>query len=485
METLKTAPAFLAACALAFSLLGSCTPSEAARSDASEPEGTAISSAEADGGWQISLRGAREAVLAQMDYDEAKAHETHYAELQFEKKGELHSYRAMPLRLIVAMVDGRDSEHAYRFDRDLWEQGYDITISADDGYSATFNTAEIPSDTLFLADSEDGESTVPSIIGDVSGKLWVKNVVSIELGIAPPEAMAGRDFQLVLDLNGEESTYRIEDLEASPLYVEGTGSFTTSAGTTYTNVYGGVVLADFLDQFFELGPDDTVRLVAVDGYEMPYSGEQILDESDGGKWILAFKIDGEYMPEDPGYVRTVKIGPDNPNIDGHLSVKMIERIAVEVDSYADFALVMTGKMDWTLNRQTIQSCVSCHRQTVTYDQKGEISEYTGVPLWRFLAYVDDEKIAPHKQDSSIISYSEAAVEQGYTATVVATDGFSVTLDSGDIDRNDDVILAALKQGEKLPEREWPLILVWDKDTEIVPDGIKGVRGVSEIQLATD
>ena len=69
--------------------------------------------------------------------------------------------------------------------------------------------------------------------------------------------------------------------------------------------------------------------------------------------------------------------------------------------------------------------------------------------------------------------------------MVATDGFSVSLDSGQIDRNDEVILAALKDGEELPEREWPLILVWDKDAETVPAGIKGVRNVNEIQLVAE
>ena len=69
--------------------------------------------------------------------------------------------------------------------------------------------------------------------------------------------------------------------------------------------------------------------------------------------------------------------------------------------------------------------------------------------------------------------------------IVASDGYSITLDSRQLNRNDDVILATLKEGESLPEREWPLVLVWDRNAERVPDGIKAVRNITEIHLLFD
>jgi hypothetical protein len=42
-----------------------------------------------------------------------------------------------------------------------------------------------------------------------------------------------------------------------------------------------------------------------------------------------------------------------------------------------------------------------------------------------------------------------------------------------------------KEGEVLPEREWPLIIVWDEDAERVPDGIKPVRNIEKIELLFD
>jgi len=57
----------------------------------------------------------------------------------------------------VAMADGADHSHPYIFDRDLWTRGYDITLVAADGYSATFNTADIGPDALYIADNENGK----------------------------------------------------------------------------------------------------------------------------------------------------------------------------------------------------------------------------------------------------------------------------------------------------------------------------------------
>jgi hypothetical protein len=432
--------------------------------------------------WTIEVLGTHGDTITSVDYGESKEHGSHYIEMELERKGETHVYKGLPFRMIAAMTDGPDRSHPYKFDSTLWESGYDITITAADGYSVTFNTAEVDYNDLMLADSEDGMEIAPQIVGNVSGKLWVKDVRVIELGLGADTA-AEEEFELEIDIAGTEAAFTIEELEASPFYVEGKGSFTTSAGTTYTHTYGGVRFAGFVNSFMNLREEDTVTLVAMDGYEMTYSGEQILDTSDG-EWILAFKIDGEYMEIDPGYIRTVKIGPSVPNIEGHLSVKMIEKIVASGEPYKDFTLTMKGRMNLDVDRQTIQSGISCHRRTVTYyDRKAEQDiEYTGIPLHLMLAFSDDPDFAPHKQDSSIISYNADAAREGYKVKITAADGFSITLDSRELHGNNDVILAMYKNGEPLPDREFPLIVVWDKDAEVVPDGIKAVRNITEIEL---
>lgn len=438
--------------------------------------------------WVITVEGPETVQLDGVTYLALKQEPSLYKSITLERKGKSSTYEGIPLWSVIGLADG-SPEDGKTFDAALWSEGYDITLTAEDGYSVTFNTKDIPFNALYLVNEVDDEMVEPRIVGDAPGNLWVKMLTSIELDIGDQSkqqvetAGPGTDFKLKVTIGDETNLFTIPELESSPYYTEGQGSFTTSAGTTYTNVYGGVVLADFLQTFFDLQPESTVTFVAMDGYEMSYSGETILDTSDG-EWLLAFKSDGGYMPQDPGYIRTVKIGPDNPNIEGHLSVKMIEEIKVEAEGYQDFSLRMKGKMDFTLDRQTLQSCVNCHKKTVTYNDRksGEDYAYTGFPVWRILGYSDDPDHAPHKQDSSILAYKKAAVLNGYDVEVTASDGFSITLDVQYLDANNDVILALYKEGEILPEREAPVILVWDKNAAVVPEGIKPVRNIEEISL---
>jgi hypothetical protein len=382
-------------------------------------------------------------------------------------------------------VDGADSEHPYKSERGLWTSGYDITITAADGYSVTFNTADVSMDDIMLADYEDGAAIRPSIVGSIQSSLWVKDVVEIELSLGETAAAdAPGGYELILDLNGTEYVMSLEELSESPFYIEGTGSYTTSAGTTHSGVWSGVKFAEIIKQYIPLNESDTVTIAALDGYEMTYSGDQILDDSDG-LWILAFKFDGEYLPEDPGPIRTIKIGPGNPNIEGHTSVRMIKSVIIKGGSYRPFDLDIRGKMDFVLDRQTMQSGVNCHRKTVYFERKGTAANYTGIPLWRLLAYSDDPEFAPHKQDKSILSYDVRAAGAGYGVEITAADGFKITLDSKELDGNDDVILAMYREGEELDGDEWPLVLVWDRDAALVPEGIKPIRQVISIRLVFD
>jgi hypothetical protein len=265
-----------------------------------------------------------------------------------------------------------------------------------------------------------------------------------------------------------------------PFYFEGRGAYTTSAGTRYEGRWSGVKLRAVVETGAKLDPSDSVTFVATDGYEMTYSGAQILDEKDG-EWMLAFKMDGEYLPEDPGYVRTIKAGPKTPNIDGHLSVRMVKRIVLKQKAFRDFTVSVKGATASTLDRSTIMSCASCHRSSVSFERKAEKAQYSGFPLWLLMGYADDASI-PHKQDKSVMAYDAAKAAAGYAVTVTAKDGFKLELSSKELNRNDQVILALYKDGEELPDAEAPLVLVWDKDAKLLPAGIKNVKSVAEIGL---
>lgn len=436
--------------------------------------------------WEVELKGARvDAISAASLARTAGLKDSGYGSVSFECKGETTEYKALPFSFLVGIVDGGDAGWPWSFDREAWEAGYDITLTAADGYAVTFSTAEIAPDALWVAHRAAGEEVPLRIVGDAPGNLQIKDLVSVELSLG--DSAAAETVELEVAVNGETLTFTREEMEALPYFIEQTGSYTTSAGTTHTHLYGGLKFADFLRSFVDLAPDSTVKVVAEDGYEMSYPAADLMDESEG-TWILAFKSDGEYLPLDPGYIRTVKVGPGEPNIEGHSSARMIKRVVVSGESYKEYELLITGKSDNRLDRQTIQAGVSCHSRTVAYfDRKSEsVDEYTGIPLWLLLAYGDDPDHLPHHQtDKEILSYKEEAALAGYRVEIVAADGYTISLSSQEINKNDDVIIATMKNGESLPEREWPLVIVWDKDASVVPEGIKPVRNITEIHLIFD
>lgn len=433
--------------------------------------------------WAIELSGARRDTLTMAYYQKIKAAGKDYVQKMVDKRGVATTYAGLPLRAILAMVDGQDSAHPYVFDADLWAKGYEVTLTAADGYSATFSTKDIAPDALILADTEAGKYLArPMVVGDAAKSLWVKEIASITTSLAASRAVSEAvSFALEIDINGTKASVSLAELEKDPSYMEATGSYTTSAGTKYTNVYGGVRLAEILGRYMSLSADDSVSFVATDGYEMTYPGSLVLDEADG-VWLLAFKVDGDYLPKDPGYIRTIKVGPGNPNIDGHLSVKMIQRVVVKQKDFKDFSISYSGKMDGSLDRPTIQSCVSCHKKEVIFERKGASGAYTGFPLHLLLAYADDPKYAPHKQATGIPAYDAAAAKAGYKVEVVADDGYTITLDSRELDANDEVIVAMYKEGAGLSPDEFPLVLVWDKGATRLPAGIKNVKRIKSIRL---
>ena len=428
----------------------------------SAPEVDDVSSATPAGsGWMVELTGVRNDELWESDL-EAWLGES-YVELSLEKKGETHLYGGILFSEVVAMVDDPDGSMPYSFQADLWKEGYDITLTAADGYSATFFTADVNPETMMLAVSMDGQPIPLQVAGDFSSKLWIQDLVSVELSLAPV-ALEENSFTLELAVNGVERSYTLKEMEQMDIYVEDKGTYINSYGNSFTNIWGGVKLVPLLEQFMVLEPDTSLKIMAMDGYEMTFGGEMLLDQADGD-WILAFKENGTYMPEDPGYIRLVKVGPKNPEISGHSSARMVKRIVTEGVPFKDFSLTLTQKdLTEVFDRQTMQSGVTTHKTRVAYYDRKSDSDipYMGMPLWRVI-----ERPTGYK-----------AVE------LIAGDGFTVTLDNAEVEGNDDVIVAMFtgEDDQLLPEGEWPLRLVWDKDAALVPAGIKSVKNLVEIRL---
>jgi hypothetical protein len=113
---------------------------------------------------------------------------------------------------------------------------------------------------------------------------------------------------------------------------------------------------------------------------------------------------------------------------------------------------MEGGVLEEVDRGTFESCTApgCHQATWTDDRA---REWSGVPLWLLLGYVDDE--IKHGDDA----YLEALAKAGYPVEVVAADGYQVEFDSARLHRNNDILVADKMNGNPLEDKGFPLQLV--------------------------
>ncbi|MCF7944242.1 MAG: hypothetical protein K9L75_01735 [Spirochaetia bacterium] len=500
-----------ASCSTGGGAVGSTLATDAAQ----QGEATAETSVSRD--WEIALTGevADSVSGASLYTDDGEI--VHGEELVLMDKGTERTYRGIPLYRLLARVDGPAEQHPYSFDEELWKEGYEVTVTASDGAAVAFLSSDYPYDDLLLALERDGAAVPPTLLGEeFPPDLRVEDAAAIEIILGDTEAGAAEP-RLTVETGGAAVALTQSELKQAPSYVKGVGGYTTSAGTYYEHRYGGAALYELLSSFGEPEEGGTLKVTSSDGYEMSYSMEDIAD-SDEGLWIIAFEQDGAFMSADPGPFRIIKIRPDFrgsasqdasqagakdasqldsqaeempiPNIDGHNSARMVSSLSFSRKPMKDFTLNIEGKRSVEVGRTTLQAGINCsaHKTTVNYYNRksGETEHYTGIPLYAVLAIGDDPDYEPHKQtDKAILAYDQEAAERGYSVTVIAADGFSITLDSRELHMNNQVILAMYQDGEELQGDDWPLKIVWDQDADPVPEGIKAVRQVETIQLQFD
>jgi hypothetical protein len=297
-------------------------------------------------------------------------------------------------------------------------------------------------------------------------------------GATPPAA--GVSLEVVK--GGMESIYTLAALEMLDT-ITAPGTFTTSAGTDYSATYTGVPLSTLIGN---VPVDATVRVTASDGYSMNYEAGMLLGRTEG-TWVLAYKENEAYMPFDPGPLRVVFVGEANPHFQSSLSAKMVERIEV-LGTYEPYSLVLKGVVTRTFTRAELEAGIGCpcHAATVTVKSKGETHTYTGLPLWRLVAYVDDNRFpAPeqgiHYEDGD---FNDALARAGYTITLVASDGYTQSVSSSLIGRDDRFVVAFKRDGVFVDaSKDGYMRFVYD-DSVVLPEGatLKSVKLLAEIDL---
>jgi hypothetical protein len=291
------------------------------------------------------------------------------------------------------------------------------------------------------------------------------------------------DGNVLTVVRGDDSlAYTMSEVEAFEA-LSGQGTFTTSTNIDYTASYVGVPMTTLIGN---VNGDATIRVTAADGYSMNYAAEMFQDTSEG-TWILAYREDGEYMPFDPGYFRIVQVGDDTTHFSSSLSAKMVVLIEL-LGVYVDYRLDMSGAVDRTFSRSELEEGVGCpcHVATVSVTSKGVISEYTGIPLWRLIAFVDDgifpaPELGLHYNDSD---FNDALASSGYAIDLVASDGYTQTVTSDMVAYDDRFIVAFKKDGVFLdPESDGYMKFVFDDSVELPEElNLRSVKFLAEILL---
>jgi DMSO/TMAO reductase YedYZ molybdopterin-dependent catalytic subunit len=269
-------------------------------------------------------------------------------------------------------------------------------------------------------------------------------------------------------VSGEQSvTLTWDDIQALPAY-EGVGGRISSVGSvTPPTKFKGVTLEDLCGLVGGITEENSISVIAKDGYAMTFSYDQITtgdfptydpstgDESpfDGKLWVVvAYEEEGAFVSTDgDGPLRLAILGSQKLVTDGHWWIKWVEKIEIK-QSLENWTLHLEGALSEDVDRGTFETGAApgCHG-TNWVDPDGQT--WTGIPLWLLVGRVDDDNV--HEDGA----FNEDLAEAGYEVKVTAADGYSVSFDSAAIVRNDDILVAYLFDDEPLPEKHWPLRLV--------------------------
>lgn len=266
--------------------------------------------------WTLELVKGSESVHMSKQYFESAA-TCHYHRAEYEIDGDV--YAGVPLWEIVAAVDGADPPDGhYMYNTILSELGYNVTVIAEDGFSANIPSHLVArNDKIIIANELNGEPLPEGdaplrIVGDgLTGRQRVRNIVRIELTDLPDESEIP-DWSLTLSgtLVREYSAEVYGALIGCGVHTE----TYTVGNDTYEGIPLWILLAavddgethghwSLNDTLVEGGYE--VEVIAEDGYSYTFN---ISDVAYNNTMILASRLNGEPLPEGDAPLRLVGEG---------------------------------------------------------------------------------------------------------------------------------------------------------------------------------
>jgi DMSO/TMAO reductase YedYZ molybdopterin-dependent catalytic subunit len=387
-----------------------------------------------------------------------------------------YNYTGVPLDKVLELVGGISEENSLR-------------VTASDGYAMVFTWEEIKGDfvtfnpvtgdegesedelSLILAYHEDGEPLIEGhgplrlvILGEeghiTEGHFWIKQVIKIEVISAIKEYTLSLEGAIseIMDRATFESGTNCPDTTPNHR-----GVYLDDEGQVWTGMPLWLLVGRIDDEIHhtsaaynrDLADDNayTVNVIAGDGYTVTLNGSFVKLNED---IVLANELDGAALPEPYWPLRLV--GSDLTKGQMVRNVVKIQLVfnesRIPEPTVGDWNLTLRGDLTEIVSSSLFIEGVTCEEA----EHEGEWSDpegqtWTGIPVWLLLGRVDDEN------SHGAGAFNTELAEEGYQVEFIASDGYSVTLNSTQLMGNNDIILAYLVDGEPLPEDKMPLRLV--------------------------
>ncbi len=437
--------------------------------------------------WSLSLRGARTDTITKSFFEQALAcpssgHQVNWTDTD----GSVWS--GVPLWLLVGVIDDNPDvgpDH-FNFNDSLAAQGYSVKITAGDGFNTTLASADIARNNGYIVANKLNGSDLPLLTpggkrcwplylkgSAVFGGQQVGNITSIEL-TGMPQPSAG----WTLTMEGDVTDVITQEYFEQAIACHHNVTYTDAGGSVWT----GVALWDLVGSVDDIETTShwtfndtranvtgyTVRVIAGDGFNKTFDS---LNVSHNNGFIVANTLNGSALSGTNGHLKLV--GPATTS--GQQRVGNITTIRLEgLPSYpaGAYSLSLKGKISDIIPEPELEAWIAANTATYT-DSNG--NEYSGIPLWYLLGWVDDRIPAGPN------GFNEATAAAGYKVIVKAGDGYSKEFSSTTIGKNNDLIVANMLNGTALPSDgshpPWPLRLVGPGAT-----GSNSVGNIVEIDL---
>ncbi len=463
---------------------------------AAPTDSTAPTDGAAPTDWTFQLSGAREETVTKSYFEEGiLCRPTHKASWTDDDN---NVWEGVPLWVLVGMVDDNPDPGPahFNFNDDLAAKGYNIKVTAGDGWDTTLKSSDIARDDGFIVantlngkplplKTEAGKDCWPLHLkgSKIKSGQQVGNIARIEL-VGLPEASDGWELELLGKLGGTITQKEFEKGLAcggSGHYVEWTDN--------KNNVWSGIPLwvllgaiDDIEDKAHWTFSDSvaaegyTAKVIAEDGFAKTFNSADVARSND---YIIANKINGELLTDEKSAPLRL-VGAGVAKEDGSLGGSAVGNIArIEIPELqtppaakGSWNLALKGKISYVISQAEFEEGLACHKKEW---KDGDGNTWSGIPLRLLAGWVDDWQ--PHK-------YDKTQAMNGYKVIVKAGDGYGKDFDIKDIDgsSDSDYIIANKCNGKDLIDKSWPLRLVGAGVSNNGALGGNSVGGIAEIEL---